>query len=72
MGCASARPSRKRDGAAGNPRGDTKEKSPGPRDEGFWGEGTASGLTLNGQGNKYMTMSPIAATRTDQVAKTMN
>ena len=49
-----------------------QEKSPSPKDEGFWGEGTAVGLALNGQGNKYMTMSPIAAIRTNQVAKTMN
>jgi hypothetical protein len=48
--------------------GKKKEKSPSPMDEGFGGRVSLA----SGQGNKYMTMSPIAAIRTDQVAKTMN
>ena len=49
-----------------------QEKSPGPRDEGFWGERAAFGLTSGVQGIRYLTMSPIAAIRTDQVAKMTN
>jgi len=69
MGCASARPSRQRDGAAGHPRGDSKEKSPGPKDEGFGGV-TVIGLASGTQSNKYLITS--AAIRTDQVANTTN
>ena len=52
--------------------GKRKEKSPSPKDEGFWGKGTAVGLASGVQGIRYLTMSPIAAISTDQVAKMTN
>ncbi len=50
----------------------SQEKSPSPKDEGFWGEGAAFGLASGVQDIRYLTMSPIAAIRTDQVAKITN